>query len=269
MTMLRRTLVAYGLTAYAIFLASFIYTVGFLANIGVPRGIDDGEVGPLGVAVLVNAGLLGLFAVQHTVMARPAFKRWLTRSVPRPAERSTFVLAASLVLALLLWQWQPMPDTVWSVEAGWARALLYMLYLLGWVTVVGSTFMIDHFDLFGLRQVVAQARDRTHRPPSFQARWLYRFVRHPIMVGFLIAFWAAPDMSQGRLLFAALGTGYILVGVRFEEHDLRQQLGENYVRYEAEVPRFVPRLRGGPADEHARVDDRVATSHDVSGAKGA
>ena len=269
--MLRRMLVVgYGLAAYAIFLATFVYTVGFLANVGVPRGIDDGEVGPLGLAILVNAGLLGLFAVQHTVMARPAFKRWLTRFVPEPAERSTFVLAASLVLALLLWQWQPMPEAVWSIETGWARTLLYGLYLLGWVTVVGSTFMIDHFDLLGLRQVVARARNRAHTPPSFQVRWLYRFVRHPIMVGFIIVFWAAPDMSQGRLLFAVLGTAYILVGVRFEEHDLRQQLGEDYLRYQAEVPQLVPRLRGRPPLPPEPVDiERPAGQDRAHGRRGA
>ena len=240
----RMLLVGYGLAAYVLALASVTYTIGFLANVGVPNSIDDGQVSPLAAAILVNSALLGLFAVQHTVMARPAFKRWLTRFVPTAVERSTFVLASSLVLMLLLWQWQPMPETVWSVEAGWARASLYGLYLLGWATVAGSTFMIDHFDLFGLRQVAARARDRTHVPPSFQVRWLYRLVRHPMMVGFLIAFWAAPDMSQGRLLFAVLGTGYILVGVRIEERDLRQELGEDYARYETEVPQLVPGLRG-------------------------
>jgi methanethiol S-methyltransferase len=250
--MIRRMLVVgYGLAAYVIALASVVYTVGFVANVGVPRGIDDGQVAPLGVAIVINTALLGLFAVQHTVMARPAFKRWLTRFVPAAVERSTFVLAASLVLVLLLWQWQPMPETIWSVEAGWGRTSLYGLYLLGWATVVASTFMIDHFDLFGFRQVMARARDRTHVPPSFRVRWLYRFVRHPMMVGFVIAFWAAPEMSQGRVLFAVLGTGYILVGVRLEERDLRQYLGEDYARYETEVPQLVPRLRGRPSHRPA------------------
>jgi methanethiol S-methyltransferase len=256
--MVRRILVVgYGLIAYLLFLAVFAYTIGFLANAVVPRGIDDGPVGPLLAAVLVNSGLLGAFALQHTIMARPAFKRWLTRSVPASIERSTFVLAASLVLVGVVWLWRPMPETVWMVETGWLRSLLWTVYLLGWVTVVGSTFMINHFDLFGLSQVVARARDRAHVPPSFRLTMLYRFVRHPIMVGFLIAFWATPDMSQGRLLFALLGTGYILVGVRFEEHDLRRGLGEDYARYEAEVPRFVPRLRGGRARERATVDGRT------------
>lgn len=192
--------------------------------------------------MLIDASLLGLFAVQHTVMARPAFKRWWTRFIPPLIERSTFVLAASLVLALVVWLWQPLPATVWSVEAEPARLLLYGVYGFGWFMVVGSTFLIDHFDLFGLRQVVARARERVQEPVGFRQPVVYRLVRHPIMVGFLIAFWATPDMSAGRLLFAALGSGYILVGVRFEERDLRRHLGEVYVDYEAQVPRFVPRL---------------------------
>ena len=255
--MIRRILVVgYGLIAYLVFLAVFVYTVGFLANAVVPRGIDDGAVGPVWIAVLVNAGLLGAFAVQHTVMARPAFKRWLTRFLPASIERSTFVLAASLVLVAVVWWWQPLPATVWSVDAGWLRVALWAVYLFGWVTVVGSTFMINHVDLFGLSQVVADARAREHVPPSFRLTLLYRFVRHPIMVGFLIAFWATPDMSQGRLLFAALGTGYILIGVRFEEHDLRNDIGEDYARYEAEVPRFLPRLRQVKQLDHLGIDDR-------------
>jgi methanethiol S-methyltransferase len=242
--MLRRvTVLAYGVLVYLFFLAVFVYTVGFLANLGVPKGIDDGATGPVVTAVLVDAGLLALFAVQHTVMARPAFKRWWTRFVSPAVERSTFVLAASLVLALLLWQWRPLPGIVWSVEAGSLRAALYALYGLGWIVVLGSTFLIDHFDLFGLRQVVARARERTHRPPGFRQPFVYRLVRHPLMVGFIIAFWAAPDMSAGRLLFAALGTGYILVGVRLEERDLRRHFGEVYAQYETTVPRFVPRMR--------------------------
>jgi methanethiol S-methyltransferase len=242
--MLRRVAVlGYGIVVYVFFLAVLMYTVGFLANAGVPRGIDEGTVGPVWTSVLINALLLGLFAVQHTVMARPAFKRRWTRWVPRPVERSTFVLAASVALALVVWLWQPLPANIWTVEDRTARGLFYVLYGFGWFTVVGSTFLIDHFDLFGLRQVVARARQRTYEPPGFRQPLVYRLVRHPIMVGFLIAFWATPDMSAGRLLFAALGTGYIMVGVRFEEHDLRRHLGATYIAYEAEVPRFVPRPR--------------------------
>ena len=253
--MIRRIAVfGYGLSAYLVFLGVFVYTVGFQANDVVPRGIDDGAVGPLWIALPVNIVLLSAFAVQHTVMARPGFKRWLTRFISASIERSTYVLAASLVLAAVLWLWQPIPETVWSVEVGWLRVLLWATYLVGWLTVVGSTFMISHFDLVGLSQVVADARKREHRPPSFQVKLLYRFVRHPIMVGFLIAFWATPDMSQGRLLFATLGTGYILVGVRFEERDLRANLGEHYLRYEQQVPRFVPRPRQGLHLEHLDID---------------
>lgn len=237
---------AYGLVAYLLFLVVFGYTIGFIANVGVPKGIDDGPEGAVWLAVVVDAALLGLFAVQHSVMARPWFKRWWTRFVPRSIERSTFVLAATLVLALLLWQWRPLPATVWSVDVGWASALLWMLYGLGWMLVLVSTFAIDHFDLFGLRQVTAHARSRHYEGPGFRQPLLYRLVRHPIMVGFLITFWAAPEMSAGRLLFALLGTGYILVAVRFEEHDLRAHFGEPYQVYTRQVPRFVPRLARTP-----------------------
>lgn len=232
----------YGVIAYLAFLAVFTYTIGFLAGVGVPKGVDDGASGPVWLAVLVDAGLLGLFAVQHSVMARPWFKRWWTRVVPSAIERSTYVLAASLVIVVLLWQWRPLPDTVWSAE-GWLRALLWTLYAAGWAILVLSTFLIGHFDLFGLRQVIARARQAAYAEPGFRQPLFYRFVRHPIMIGFLIAFWAAPDMSVGRLLFAAAASGYILIAVRFEEHDLRRQLGEPYQRYAEQVPGFIPRPR--------------------------
>jgi protein-S-isoprenylcysteine O-methyltransferase Ste14 len=224
------------------FLAAFAYAIGFLANLGVPKGVDDGQPGPAWLAVLVNAGLLGLFAGQHSVMARPWFKRWWTRYVPAAMERSTYVLAASLAVGLLCWQWRPIPETLWSVPAGWASSLLWTLYASGWTILVISTFLIGHFDLFGLRQVLARARGSAYGEPGFRQPLFYRVVRHPIMVGFLIAFWAAPQMSVGRLLFAVAGTGYILVAVRFEEHDLRRQLGDPYHRYAERVPRFMPRL---------------------------
>jgi methanethiol S-methyltransferase len=242
--MLRRaSTIGYGILAYLAFLAVFTYTIGFLAGAGVPKAINDGTAGATWAALGLNAALLGLFAAQHTVMARPAFKRWCRQVIPASVERSTFVLAASLVLALVLWQWRPLTAELWSVGPTWARAALWVTYGFGWVMVVGSTFLIDHFDLFGLRQVVARARQRRYEPPGFREPLVYRFLRHPIMVGFLIAFWAAPDMTTGRLLFAALGTGYILIGVRFEEHDLAAEFGDRYARYLAEVPGFVPRLR--------------------------
>lgn len=241
--MVRRLLVvAYGAVAYLAFLATFAYTIGFLAGVGVPKGIDDGPVGPAWAAVLVDAGLLMLFAAQHSVMARPSFKRWWTRVVPVAIERSTYVLTASLVVALLLWQWRPLPTGVWSVS-GWGRVVLWALFAFGWGVLVLSTFLIGHFDLFGLRQVLASAQRKPYTEPGFQEPLLYRVVRHPLMVGFIIAFWAAPDMSVGRLLFAAAATGYILVAVRFEERDLRRGLGEQYERYARRVPRFIPRLR--------------------------
>jgi protein-S-isoprenylcysteine O-methyltransferase Ste14 len=240
--MTRRILVlGYGVVAYLAFLAAFTYTIGFLANVGVPKGVDDGTTGAAWTAVLIDLGLLSLFAVQHSGMARPWFKRWWTRFVPPAIERSTYVLAASAVVGLLLWQWRPLPETVWSVQAGWLRVALYTLYGAGWAVLVISTFLIGHFDLFGLRQVLARARRTRYTEPGFQQPWFYRLVRHPLMVGFLIAFGAAPDMSVGRLLFAGVASGYILVAVRFEEHDLRRQLGEPYERYAARVPRFIPR----------------------------
>jgi methanethiol S-methyltransferase len=212
--MLRKTLTfTYGAVAYLAFLGAFLYTIGFLAGAVVPKDVDDGTVRPVWQAVLVDLALLGLFAVQHSVMARPWFKQRWTRIVPPAIERSTYVLAATVALVLLLWLWQPWPTTVWSVDAGWARAALWSLYLLGW------GFLVLSF----------------REPP------LYRVIRHPIMVGFLIAFWAVPDMSAGRLLFAAASTAYIMVGVRLEEHDLKQQLGAPYADYLDRVPRFVPR----------------------------
>lgn len=248
--MVRRILVfGYGLIAYLAFLAAFAYTIGFLAGAGVPKGVDDGPARPVWAALLVDLGLLSLFAVQHSVMARPWFKRWWTRFVPTSIERSTYVLLASAVVGLLMWQWLPLPATVWSVQADWLRIVLWAIYGAGFVIVVLSTLLIGHFDLFGLRQVLARARGSEYAEPGFRQPFFYRLVRHPIMVGFLIAFWAAPDMSVGRLLFAAVASGYILVAVRFEEHDLRRQLGEQYERYAAEVPRFVPlpRASGGRA----------------------
>jgi protein-S-isoprenylcysteine O-methyltransferase Ste14 len=240
--MIRRAAVlAYGAFAYVVFLATLLYAIGFLAGVGVPKGVDDGASGPAWQAVVVDLALLTLFAVQHSVMARPAFKRWWTRLVSPAIERSTYVLAASGALALLLWQWRPLPDQLWSVDAGWARAVLWALYLLGWALLVWSTFLIGHFDLFGLRQVVDRARERRYAEPGFRQPMLYGIVRHPIMIGFLVAFWAAPDMSVGRLLFVGGATGYILVGVRLEEHDLKAQLGEPYRRYLERVPGFVPR----------------------------
>jgi protein-S-isoprenylcysteine O-methyltransferase Ste14 len=245
----------YAVAVYALFAAAFLYTAGFLAGVVVPKGIDDGTVRPAWQAVLVNLALLGAFAVQHTVMARPWYKSAWTRIIPPSVERSTCVLAATAVLILLLWLWQPLPASVWTVGPGWARALLWTLYLAGWAFLFFATFALGHFDLFGLRQALS----RKYREPEFREPSVYRYVQHPIMVGFLIAFWAAPDMSVGRLLFAGASTAYIMVGVRFEEHDLRQQLGAPYADYAARVPRFIPRpprksAREAVTRDHAAAD---------------
>lgn len=239
--------VLYGAIAYLAFLGTFAYAIGFLAGRGVPKGVDDGAEGPVVLALVVDLALLSLFAVQHSVMARPWFKRAWTRIVPASAERSTFVLAASAVLALLLWQWRPLTDEVWSVGPDWARGMLWVLFAAGWGIVVTSTFLLGHFDLFGLKQVFARWQSQPYVEPGFRQPAFYRFVRQPMMVGFVIAFWAAPDMSVGRLLFAGVASAYIVIAVRFEEHDLREQLGDAYDRYADEVPRFIPNLGPGLA----------------------
>ncbi|SHN43396.1 methanethiol S-methyltransferase [Cryptosporangium aurantiacum] len=256
--MVRRVLVAgYGAAAYVFFLVTFLYTIGFLAGVGVPKDVDDGPSGPAWLALLVDTGLLTLFAVQHSVMARPWFKRWWTRWVAPPIERSTYVLAATLAVAALLWLWRPLPETIWSVPDGWLRWLFWAGHLAGWGLLLLSTFQIGHFDLFGLRQVLARLQRRQYTEPGFAQPFLYRLVRHPLMLGFLIAFWITPDMSVGRLYFAVVASAYIVVAVRFEEHDLVGQLGDDYRRYQRDVPRFVPRVSSA-ADRRrpARVESR-------------
>jgi protein-S-isoprenylcysteine O-methyltransferase Ste14 len=237
---------AYSVVVYAGFLAVFVYAIGFVQRVGVPKDIDSGTSATTAAAVAIDVALLALFAIQHSVMARPAFKRRWTRVVPAPVERSTYVLAASLLLALLLWQWRPLPTTVWHVRPGAARAALHAVSWLGWLTVLGTTFLIDHLGLFGLRQSHRQLRARPPAPAELRTPLLYRLVRHPLMLGFVIAFWAAPTMSQGRLLFAALTTGYILVAVQLEERDLLVELGDDYAAYRRRVPMLVPGLKRRP-----------------------
>jgi len=232
----------YGALSYVLFLVVFLYAIGFVGNVMVPKGIDGPAEGSPLAAILVNVLLLGVFAVQHTVMARPAFKRWWTQFVPWPVERSTYVLLSSLALALLFWQWRPLPGLVWDV-GGVARTVLQGGFWLGWLVVLASTFMLNHFELFGLRQVWLNLRGQPHPPMAFHTPLLYGFVRHPIMLGFLIAFWSAPTMTAGHLLFSLATTGYILIALQFEERDLLAHFGDTYRQYRERVPMLVPFLR--------------------------
>ncbi|MHC4141102.1 MAG: methanethiol S-methyltransferase [Planctomycetota bacterium] len=231
----------YGAVIYVIFLVTFLYAMGFVGGFAVPKTIDTGVEGAALPSIFINVALLGLFAVQHIVMARPEFKTRWTKIVPRPIERSTFVLATCLCLGLTFWQWRPMTGIVWHVEHSLVRGLLLGVSLSGWLLVLYSSFLIDHFDLFGLRQVVLHWRQQvyTHRP--FVERSLYKWVQHPLMVGFLIAFWATPTMTAGHLLFALVTSAYIVVGTRIEERDLARMLGNEYHQYRARTARFLPR----------------------------
>jgi len=231
---------AYGVVSYLAFLAAFLYAVGFVGNLLVPKSIDSGPTGSLPVAALIDILLLLLFAVPHSVMARPAFKKWWTRFIPAAVERSTYVLVSSLALGLLFWQWQPIPAVVWHVAIPVGRWFLHAVFWAGWAIVLVSTFLIDHFDLFGLRQVYLYASGRPYTPVDFRVPGFYRYVRHPIMLGFLLAFWAAPTLTVGHLLFAAATTGYILIALQFEEQDLVGLHGERYQGYQHQVRMLVP-----------------------------
>ena len=230
---------AYGLIAYSVFFVTYLYAAGFVGNLIVPKSLDSTPTAPLGTAILINLGLLSLFAIQHSVMARPWFKRALTRVVPEAAERSTYTLASSLALILLFWLWSPLGGTVWDVQDPAGRAVLYALFAFGFLLVLVTTFLINHFDLFGLRQVWLYLRGREYEPLHFVTPGPYRLVRHPLYVGWLFAFWATPTMTLTHLLFAVVTTAYILVAIRFEERDLIDAHPE-YAEYKRRVPMMVP-----------------------------
>ncbi|MCI0631305.1 MAG: hypothetical protein L0Y44_11710 [Phycisphaerales bacterium] len=248
--MARILMFIYGVIVYAIFFATFVYLFAFFGGYFVPKTVDSGGLvatgsgsQPLWLAVLINLGLVALFGAQHAIMARPAFKEWWTKFVPKPIERSTFVLIASAILILTFWQWRPMPGVIWNIELPAARAVLHICFLAGMGIALLSSFLIDHFDLFGLRQVWLHLRGKPYTQRPFVERSLYKAVRHPLMLGFLISFWCAPTMTAGRLLFAAAMTAYILIGITMEERDLIAQHSEKYLDYRRRTARFFPRLR--------------------------
>lgn len=249
----RVLILLYALVSYALFTISFLYALGFVGNYVVPKSIDksidiDGATN-MGEAIAVNLLLMSLFAVQHSVMARPVFKRWSARFLPAPCQRSTYVLLSSLILLLLFWQWRPIPTPIW--QASGLAAWLISVHWLGWLIAFASTHMIDHFDLFGLRQALFAWRGAEMPDQSFKTPLLYKVVRHPLMLGFLLAFWATPEMTAGHLLFALANTAYILVALQFEERDLIAEFGATYQDYRRRVPMLVPRLF-----VHRQTDDR-------------
>jgi methanethiol S-methyltransferase len=240
--MKRSLILLYGVACYAVFFATFLYAIGFIGNLWVPKAMDSARETSVSSAVLIDLGLLALFALQHSVMARPAFKRVWTRVIPEAAERSTYTLLSSVALILLFWLWRPIGGVVWNVGNDTARIALYTLYALGWALLLYTTFLLNHFDLFGLRQVWLQFRGKPYASLPFKTPTLYRWVRHPLYVGWLTIFWAAPTMTATHLLFALMTTAYILIAIQLEERDLVAALPE-YADYRKRVPMLVPGIR--------------------------
>ena len=247
---------SYGTLSYLIVLATFAYAIAFLGNIGMDRTIDGEVTVPFAQALMINTLLLGVFAVQHSVMARPAFKRWWTRFVPKPIERSTYDLFSSAVVLLLFYFWQPMGGVIWYVQEPIFRGIIYGLYAGGWLLLLVATFLLNHFDLFGMRQVWLYLKGQPYQPLTFSAPGLYRHVRHPLYVGWLFTFWATPTMTAAHLLFALATTAYILLAIRWEEHDLIEAHGPAYEEYRQQVPMLVPGL--SPAMAQRQEATRVA-----------
>lgn len=238
----------YGAVSYVLFLGAFLYAIGWVGDFLVPRTINNGIPTSTGLAVVINLALLSLFAVQHSIMARPWFKRAWTKIIPKAAERSTYVLLTNLILFLMYWQWRPLPETIWQIRNEAWTTVMWGVFALGWFIVLVSTFLINHFDLFGLRQVWLHVRKQEYTNLKFKLHSFYRLVRHPIMLGFIIAFWATPHMTVGHLIFAGMTTAYILVAIRFEEHDLVKAHGENYQRYRRSVSMILPIPKGNKGE---------------------
>lgn len=239
--MKKLSVVIYGIICYTIFLITFLYAIGFVGNFFVPKSIDNGSGITSVAGALINVTLLSIFALQHSIMARPAFKKWWTKIVPPQIERSTYVILASLALDLMFWKWNSFDTVLWNAENIFLKYSLIFLYFLGWVIVLLATFMINHFELFGLRQVFFHFKNKTADDPDFKTNWLYRIVRHPIMLGFLIAFWATPVMTLGHLIFTLITTAYILIAIKFlEEKDLEKSIGKKYTLYKKQVPMLIP-----------------------------
>lgn len=250
----------YGILAYLIFLISFLYAIGFVNNLWVPKSIDTGlEIDSI-TALLINVALLSIFALQHSIMARPAFKNWWVKIIGKASERSTYILLSSLALILIFWQWKPMINIVWSVDNTLFASVIQVIFFMGWIIVLLSTFMISHFELFGLTQIVDNLKNKVTQAPSFKVNYFYGLVRHPIMLGFIIAFWATPTMTVGHLLFSVVTTVYILVAVKFlEEKDLKKALGETYTNYQKNVPMLIPftKLSKGKASDIYKYENKT------------